>query len=807
MSRPTRSVLRLARALPLAILLLSAFSPPAVAAETVQLEVRTMLAGRFEAGGWVAFAVDLANDGAPVSGYLTAESSDGVVRRFVELPAGSRKQVALYVRPEAFARNVTITFVNDAGNSLGSATGDVRVLERTTGHVAVVGDPNAMLRPQLISRATGLPDPILLTPRDFPERPEPLRGLETIVWAADSSGLGEAQRRSLERWVASGGQLVVLGGPDWQARVAAFAALLPVEGLRGADATPISPLARWVGVDPPTGVTTVTAALGTLSDGAIALARTSDGDLLASAIASGAGRITWIGVDLATEAFRAWAGAPQLWTRVIPDDRLLQQWGGGGIVDEEAASLLAQALSRLPSLDVPPAELLLAVIIGYILLIGPVSYLVLRRIDRRELAWVTAPLLVIVFSAMTWGIGISLKGSDVIVNQISVVRTTEDGSAAGVSTFAGVFSPTRATYDLTVRGEALLSGLLYGGMDPTFGGIATQYLTEQGDPAHLRGMAIGVFGLQAVRADAVVAYAPSLSVEWKAGLDGVEGRVTNVGEQTVEDVAIISGAGGLLVGTLEAGESKTFLFRYLNMTGSSASAQVYGQANWDPTTEGQRRVLIRSQVIDSLVGYGGWAGRPDGSPGIDRGPFVIGWHPDTTPLEVEVDGHEAQRYAQTVEVISGRPALGPGEVRLAASQLSTEPIELVGDATQNEPGYISLGNGEVTFRISLPLEASGIVPSQVTLIAGNDPGMIFYDQQNLGSLLPAGYRMAVYDGAAAEWLDVGDLSVKSRYEMEDPARFLDEAGRILVRISGSGIGDEVGQISVFASAVVEGIIP
>ena len=45
----------------------------------------------------------------------------------------------------------------------------------------------------------------------------------------------------------------------------------------------------------------------------------------------------------------------------------------------------------------PPAELLLAIIGAYILLIGPISYVALRRLDRRDLAWVTAPILVLVF--------------------------------------------------------------------------------------------------------------------------------------------------------------------------------------------------------------------------------------------------------------------------------------------------------------------------------------------------------------------------------------------------------------------------
>ena len=51
-------------------------------------------------------------------------------------------------------------------------------------------------------------------------------------------------------------------------------------------------------------------------------------------------------------------------------------------------------------------------------------------------------------------------------------------------------SPTRASYDLTVRGDALLSALAANSFDPTFGGQAVNYATEQGDPSHLRGLAV-----------------------------------------------------------------------------------------------------------------------------------------------------------------------------------------------------------------------------------------------------------------------------------------------------------------------------
>ena len=41
------------------------------------------------------------------------------------------------------------------------------------------------------------------------------------------------------------------------------------------------------------------------------------------------------------------------------------------------------AVSQLPALALPPIGGLLALLLGYILLIGPINYLVLRRLYRR----------------------------------------------------------------------------------------------------------------------------------------------------------------------------------------------------------------------------------------------------------------------------------------------------------------------------------------------------------------------------------------------------------------------------------------
>ena len=48
----------------------------------------------------------------------------------------------------------------------------------------------------------------------------------------------------------------------------------------------------------------------------------------------------------------------------------------------------------------------------YTAIIGPINFLILRRINRRELAWITIPALVLLFSAITFFTGlIDLRAS------------------------------------------------------------------------------------------------------------------------------------------------------------------------------------------------------------------------------------------------------------------------------------------------------------------------------------------------------------------------------------------------------------
>jgi hypothetical protein len=783
---------------------------PVRGATSVEIEIRPLLGGRYAIGGWVGVSVAVTNDGAPTDGYVSAQTADGTVRSFLELPGGARKAVTLYLRPEAFQRSVTVTFQDDDGSE--QATADVQVLEESTMHVAVVGDGAGGLRAQLVADgSTSRPEPISIVPADLPGRPEALDGFSTVIWAADSTGLTDPQRDSLERWVSTGGQLVVIGGPDWQAGAAAFGELLPVEAISGYETADLSGFAAFTGEALPE-TTPRTAASGTLRDGASVLIAGPDSEpALLTMITRGAGRIIYSALDLSTDPYRGWAGASALWSRLVPNDAWIEQFFGPGMPpDQERASLMGSALGNLPSLEVPPAELLLVVVVGYIALIGPISYLVLRRMDRRELAWVTAPVLVVIFTACSYGIGNSLKGGDIILNQISILRSASGGSTAAAEVYAGIFSPSRATYDLTVEADALVAPLRLSGFEtiPGQADPAARYLVEQGEPAHLRGLSLGVFGFQGIRADAVAAHQPGLEVTWSVAGDDLVGTVTNVADTPISDVAIVSNTVGRRLGDLAAGESSEFSVPMRNFSGASASEQVYGFGGSDATDEAQRQSGVRRYVIDALVGYGGgMPGRGLGfSGGIDRGPFVIGWRTGDSPVGVTVDGHSVRRYEQLVEVVSSLPTVGPGEVTLDPAQMWVEVASSEGDVNVGDAGYVSLGDGEVVFAITLPLEASRMTPSSLEVLIGPEPSMVVSDPGAFGGFFGPGFVASVRDVTTGRWVELGDLSQDARFEVDDPANAISSTGRIEVRVVGSDIGEDVGQVGVFASAAVTGVV-
>jgi len=374
-----------------------------------------------------------------------------------------------------------------------------------------------------------------------------------------------------------------------------------------------------------------------------------------------------------------------------------------------------------------------------------------------------------------------------------------------VETYAGIFSPERASYDLSTDADALMGRLNpsadLGGGQITGGG---QIAVEQGRPARVSDLAIGVFGFQAIRASGIADYAGSLEVSWRVEDGDTIGTVTNVSEMPMSDVAYVGTSGGVRVGDLAAGASSDFTLPATNFNGSSASDQIYGFGGFSTGTDEQRQVSLRRNVIDAIVGIGGFSGIEAAAPGI-RGPYLIGWLEGEGPMPITVDGVDARRYDSTVEVLSVRPTVERGPVTIRAQEMSVSVSAASGDVGAVQAGFVTIIDGSATFAIGLPLDAVGVTPTEVEIVSAPEASFLVSEPGLAGAgLWPEGFTLELRDPRSGEWLELGDLSTSTRFAIDDPAAAINDQGVIQVRVSGS-VDAQFGQQNVFVSAVVSGV--
>jgi len=243
--------------------------------------------------------------------------------------------------------------------------------------------------------------------------------------------------------------------------------------------------------------------------------------------------------------------------------------------------------SRTASLALPPIGGLIVLLIGYIILVGPVNYLVLRWLDRREWAWVTVPALILVFAVGAFGFGSLLRGSDVIVHEVAIVRGAPGTDQAVAQSYLGVFSPSRASFQVRVPGNALLAAPMNGDI---FGsGAASSLDVLQGDPSRIRDLAVGYGSLRTVRAEAQ-ATGPRITTDLRLENNRIVGTVTNASERTLVGPAVVFGASSSNLPDLagpDGGGQPGADRNPLNQ--APLSDRVVGQVNWTSTAARRAR--------------------------------------------------------------------------------------------------------------------------------------------------------------------------------------------------------------------------
>jgi hypothetical protein len=176
----------------------------------------------------------------------------------------------------------------------------------------------------------------------------------------------------------------------------------------------------------------------------------------------GMGQVMLVAFDLDQPPFMSWAGQGKFWerlqdkTRTKPADpnqpNTPQYRYGTGDSTNDLAAALERNLENFQDIPVISFGWVALFILIYIVIVGPLDYLFLKKVVKRlELTWITFPTVVLLVSAGAYYAAYSLKGNDLKVNKLDLVDIDFQTGRSYGHTWFTVFSPRIQLYTVGVE--------------------------------------------------------------------------------------------------------------------------------------------------------------------------------------------------------------------------------------------------------------------------------------------------------------------------------------------------------------------
>jgi hypothetical protein len=545
------------------------FATPATAANALQVSVRAGFDGMVRPGTWSPVEVSLANAGPNVNG--TVELS--VQRRQQAQGGGAISQGVSYSLPVTLPehsnkRFSTAVFVPPLFDLLSvRVTSGDQTLYRdsfTLQHVdpsqlscgVLANDQTAFdsLGALLIGDARLQPHLVYLDLPDLPTNPQILGSLDCLIISDYSTrGLSGAQQMALATWVDNGGILTVGTGPSGASTVAGLPPdLLPATVDGTAPLRSLTGLSDYFGATPDPNGPWLAANLK-LTDGAPIVSDDSQPILVVAR--RGKGAVFMVSLSLAQPPLRGWDGTDHIWSYIlgyvpIPASVFSSYYRQGYGWGRVPRSVLTQGGGSAR----PESKLLLLGLLLFGLVIGPINYLVLSRLGRRDLAMVTIPVLAGLSTVGALVYANHYRQGDVEINEVSLVRTFNGSGVGQAHSFVGVFALHPQDYKLQLPDNVLLSGIGFPAQSQLNRPPAPLRLVQSATPL-VDGLDLQQGSLSTFALDGQLNQSGKVSGTLNLSSGELSGQVVNGFSTTIRDAWIVAGDSVQSLGDLRPGAS------------------------------------------------------------------------------------------------------------------------------------------------------------------------------------------------------------------------------------------------------------
>ena len=621
--------------------------------QAVTWEITPGFDGTYKVGAWFPVVITIANSGADLRGTISITFRNGSgasYRQSVDLPSGANKRLVIPVmnNNSDFGRSRADVTLRDGSSVIRNETITLNGIEGGSLAVGVISDePGALAEFASFEERQVVPVHLVRAKSAaLPERAELLQMFDTLfIHAVDTTLWTAAQHAALRGWVANGGRLIV-GGDERVTR--GLADLLPatINGAGGSSNLQGLSVTGWQLRDKARRLPLlqlVPAANATVISAGEA------GQPLLVQQQYGAGRVMMAAFGL--ELLREVGNPADLWTPLLfsqPDQ--ISFWEQAR---DQGFMLLRESL-QLPELGFISALGLLGFLGAYILVVGPLNYLLLRHFNRREWAYLTIPLCVLIFSGSAYAWGSIGRGRNVRVNQLAIVRVPQQAEQGQSLTYLSLFSPTRAGYSLEFAQHALVSGL----QSSWQGQTSNAEVLYAESSVQVPELTIDVGGMSLLSVEQTIA-APKLAAVLRTANNQQQITLRNLSDQRLTDIVLLRGDGQIQeVDALEPGAERT-----IALQPDHSYYEHVGISNGDTI---QRQAVVR-QIAGMLGPNAGRFGMPGDAfvapmPAVEVPPVAPGAPPPPMPRPYPAPGMPEPVQPGQLDPALGQPVpLLPGQ--------------------------------------------------------------------------------------------------------------------------------------------------
>ena len=198
------------------------------------------------------------------------------------------------------------------------------------------------------------------------------------------------------------------------------------------------------------------------------------------------------------------------------------------------------------------------IIFIYIIIVAPISYIILKKLDKREFMWITVPILAVIFGFIVFISGSGGRINKVTANVVSTIYLDEKGNA-GVSTYAGIFT----TNKMKLKVQSKAGKQLFNVADPTNGNNTVTGNEELEAKVYVDGnkgleyVNTSILENKLMQIQQQNLELGKIETDVQIKDDSITGNIKNSTKINLEDCYIITAGEYYKVGNIKIGESKS----------------------------------------------------------------------------------------------------------------------------------------------------------------------------------------------------------------------------------------------------------